>query len=84
MNHDDLAASIADIVSNVTKRPVEELVAQRDASFSADFGMTSIQMFPLISEIEERFGVDTDYAEFLNDAVSINTTATYVGKLLGA
>ena len=78
MTNDDTLSAIIDIVAQVTKRSPEDLVEQCDAHFSEELNMTSIQLFPILADIEERFDIDIDYSEFLAKATSINKSAAYI------
>ena len=78
-------AQIKDIVvaavAQASDRTVEEVEASADAAFFADLGMTSIQVFPLISELEDQLDVEIDFADFLTQAKTVNQTVTFVAGL---
>ena len=71
--------SVADAINKTT----EEVAAQADASFSDDLGMTSVQIFPIISDLEDQLDADIDFASFLAQATSVNKTVDFVAGLLG-
>jgi len=78
MNNDDILSAIIDIVAQAVKRSPDDLSKQCDADFSGELGMTSVQSFLILADIEERFDIDIDYSEFLAKATSINKSAAYI------
>jgi len=61
-----------DVISNVLKKPKEEILSNLDAKFKDDFKMTSLQYFPLISQMEEKFDIEMDYSAFLRNVRTVN------------
>ena len=80
MTNDDILSAIIDIVAQVTKRSPDDLAKQCDAHFSDELDMTSVQFFPILADIEEKFDIDIDYSEFLAKVTSINTCRAYLSE----
>ena len=50
----DLAAAVIDVLKNVSRRPIEPAL---DHELVADLGFDSLQVFEVVSELEDRFGI---------------------------
>lgn len=74
--------AVVKAVASVTKMSEEEVASQPDASFSNDLGMTSVEFFPIISELEDALGIEIDFAGYLNNATSVNATVEYLASTM--
>lgn len=68
-------------VAEVIGSTPEEVAAAPEASLIGDLGMTSIQIFPLISELEDQLDVEIDFAEFLTKAKTVGGTVEFIASL---
>ena len=79
-----MAKTVDIIISEVaaaTNKSTEEVAAVADSSFVDDLGMTSLEIFPLISKLEDEFDIEIDFADFLSKAGSVNAAVAFVDSL---
>ena len=72
---------VIEVVASTINKTAEELAAAADASFTEELGMSSIEIFPIISELEDQLDVEIDFAAFLSEATSVNATVAYIEGL---
>lgn len=66
------------ILSKLTSKTKEELLANTELTFSEDYKLTSLEYFPLIGELEDQLDLEIDYSEFLTKALSIKSGVDYI------
>jgi acyl carrier protein len=49
-----IAAGVVDVLKNVSRRPIEPSL---DNELVADLGFDSLQVFEVVAELEDRFGI---------------------------
>lgn len=76
--HEQVTDAFATIISNILNKPKEEIQSNLDAKLKEDFNMTSLQYFPLISGLEEKFDIEVDYAGFLTKALTVNDGIDFI------
>ena len=77
----DVKETVVKVVADTTSKSVEEVAAAADASYIDELGMTSIEIFPIISELEDQLDVEIDFAAFLSQATSVNATVAFIEAL---
>lgn len=82
MEREQVLNIFADILAEVIARPREEIIANPNAKFSDDLGMTSVEYFPLICTLEEKLNVDVDFSEFLMSAHSLNEGTDFMVNVM--
>lgn len=68
----------ASILSKLTSKTKEELLANPELKFNEDYKLTSLEYFPLIGELEDQLDLEIDYSEFLTKALSIKSGIDYI------
>ena len=81
-NTAEIRDAVVAAIVKVTGRPAEEVAARPDARFAEDLGMTSVEFFPIISELEDSLGIEIDFAGYLNNATSVNATVEYLASTM--
>ena len=66
------------IIANILNKTEDEMLAKLDAKFKEDFEMTSLQYFPLISELEDKLDIEVDYSDFLTRALTVNDGVDFI------
>ena len=77
-------STIVKTVADAIDKTAEEVEAQADANFSDDLGMTSVQIFPIISDLEDQLDTAIDFSAFIAEATSVNAAVDYVSGLVNA
>lgn len=57
--------------------------ANLDANMHDVLGVTSVELFPLLSGLEESFDIELDYAGFITDVSTAKEGIDYVMKTIG-
>ena len=73
-----VAETFVSVLAQIIEKPEAEVAANPGASFKEDYGMTSLQYFPLISEMEEKFDIEMDYSGFLLKALTVQDGIDFV------
>ena len=77
-----IRSAVLQAITNVTGKTAEELEAVADASFADELDMTSVEFFPIISELEDALEIEIDFAGYLNNATSVNATVSYLESVM--
>ena len=79
---EQVTETFVNTLSTILEKPAEEIRANLGASFKEDYGMTSLQYFPLIGEMEDVFDVEMDYSGFLMNAKTVQEGIDFVCKAM--
>ena len=74
----EVRQAVIENVADIFMKSQEEIEANMDASYIADFAATSLDTFPLVSELEDRFDVELELHEFQASVGTPNETVGYV------
>ena len=77
-----IRSAVLQAITSVTGKTAEELEAVADASFTDELDMTSVEFFPIISELEDALEIEIDFAGYLNNATSVNATVSYLESVM--
>lgn len=72
----------AQVLAKLTSKTEEEILADIDLAFNEDYGLTSMEYFPLIAELEDRLDLEIDYSEFLTKALNVRSGAAYIYEVM--
>lgn len=74
--------AVIELIAVVKEKTAVEISANLDASFEKDYQFTSLEYFPLLSGLEEKFDIELDYAAFLTDIHTIREAIDFVAKAI--
>jgi len=74
----------ADVISKILEKNKDEILLNLDAKFKEDLNMTSLEYFPLIGTLEEKFDIEIDYHDFLTNALTSNDGIDFVLEIIGS
>ncbi len=81
-NREKVQSAVVDLLAAITEKSTEEVTKHLDDNMHDSLGVTSVQLFPLLAGLEEKFDIEMDYAEFITNVKTANEGIAYVDKLL--
>ena len=78
----EVRQAVIENVADIFMKSQEEIAANMDVNYLSDFAATSLDIYPLVSEFEDRFDVELEFHEFQATARTPNETVDYLlGKI---
>lgn len=74
--------TVLNAASAATGKGTEELEANLDKDMSTDLGLTSLEYFPILSQLEDTYDIDIDYSDFLTKVKTLNQAVSYMEALV--
>ena len=82
-NYQKVKDVYVDILSQSTGKGREEVLQHLEKNMHDVLGVTSVELFPLLSGLEETFGIELDYADFITNVESAKDGIEFVLKTIG-
>lgn len=84
MTKDEIAELVIAEVADVFSLDKNYVAEHPDLNFRTDLGATSLQYFPLITELEEKLDIEMESHAFQSKAATVEAAIQYVTSLVMA